>query len=108
LAGDNLQNGIHCTWWPTHQKQKTGRTIPLHPPIVDFLRSFPRPIHSGYIFGQSKSLNRNACNKAVEVAELLTFTFKDLRHCAINNLLLAGNCHYISKQACGHKKDVAF
>ena len=75
LAGDNPQNGIHCTWWPTYQKQKTGRTIPSHLPIVDFLRSFPRPIHSGYIFGQSKRLNRNAYNKAVEVAGITDLHF---------------------------------
>ena len=36
------------------------------------------------------------------------FTFHDLRHCAINNLILAGNDHYKIKQASGHKTDSAF
>ena len=32
----------------------------------------------------------------------------DLRHCAINNLRLAGNDHFVVKQASGHKTDGAF
>ena len=36
------------------------------------------------------------------------FTFHDLRHCALNNLRLAGNDRYVIKQASGHKTDSAF
>ena len=89
-------------------KNKTGRVVPLHPRIVDFFKSFPRPIHGGYIFGQSRRFNRKAFNKAVEDAGINDFTFHDLRHCAINNLRLAGNDHYTIKQASGHKTDIAF
>jgi len=89
-------------------KNKTGRVVPLHPRIVDFFKSFPHPIHGGYIFGQSRRFNRKAFNKAVEVAGINDFTFHDLRHCAINNFRLAGNDHYTIKQASGHKKDIAF
>jgi integrase len=89
-------------------KNKTGRVVPLHPRIVDFFKSFPRPIHGGYIFGQSRRFNRKAFNKAVEVAGINDFTFHDLRRCAINNLRLAGNDHYTIKQASGHKTDIAF
>ena len=89
-------------------KNKTGRVIPLHPRIVDFFKSFPRPIHGGYIFGQSRRFNRKAFNKAVEAAGINDFTFHDLRHCAINNLRLAGNDYYTIKQASGHKTDIAF
>ena len=32
----------------------------------------------------------------------------DLRHCAINNLRLAGNDHFKIKKASGHKTDIAF
>ena len=78
-------------------KNKTGRVIPLHPRIVDFFKSFSRPIHGGYIFGQSRGFNRKAFNKAVEAAGINDFTFHDLRHCAINNLRLAGNDHYTIK-----------
>ena len=89
-------------------KNKIGRVIPLHPRIVDFFKSFPRPIQGGYIFGQSRRFNRKAFNKAVEAAGINDFTFHDLRHCAINNLRLAGNDHYTIKQASGHKTDIAF
>ena len=36
------------------------------------------------------------------------FTFHDLRHCAINNLRLVGNDHFVIKRASGHKTDSAF
>lgn len=80
----------------------------MHPPIIDFLRSFPRPIHSGYIFGQSKRLNRNTYNKAVEVAGITDFNFHELRHCAINNMRLAGNDNFVIEQASGAKTESAF
>ena len=34
--------------------------------------------------------------------------FTTLRHCAINNLRLAGNDHYLIKEMSGHKTDSAF
>ena len=89
-------------------KNKTGRVIPLHPRIIDFFRCIPRPIHGGYVFGQSRRFNRKAYNKAVAAAGIVDFTFHDLRHCAINNLRLAGNDHYTIKAASGHKTDIAF
>ena len=55
-----------------------------------------------------KGSDRKAYNKAVEKADLGDFNFHDLRHCAINNLRLAGNDHFLIKQASGHKTDVAF
>ena len=33
-------------------KNKTGRVVPLHPRIVDYFQSLPRPIHGGYVFEQ--------------------------------------------------------
>ena len=42
------------------------------------------------------------------MAGLGDFTFHDLRHCALNNLRLAGNDRYVIKQASGHKTDSAF
>ena len=89
-------------------KNKTGRVIPLHPRIIEFLQGMPRPIKGGYVFGQRRRFNRKAYNKAVEVSGIVDFTFHDLRHCAINNLRLAGNDHYTIKQASGHKTDIAF
>jgi len=90
-------------------KNKTGRVIPLHHPrIIEFLQSCPRPIHGGYVFGENRRFNRKAYNKAVKAAGIVDFNFHDLRHCAINNLRLAGNDHYKIKQASGHKTDSAF
>jgi len=37
------------------------------------------------------------------VAELHDFTFHDLRHCAINNLRLAGNDYFKIMAISGHK-----
>ena len=39
---------------------------------------------------------------------LFALIFHDLRHCAINNLRLAGNDHYNIKKVSGHKTDIAF
>ena len=89
-------------------KNKVGRNIPLHPRIIEYLQNCPRPIHGGYVFGESRRFNRKAYNKAVEAAGIVEFNFHDLRHCAINNLRLAGNDHYKIKQASGHKTDSAF
>ena len=89
-------------------KNKIGRNIPLHPRIIEFLQSCPRPIHGGYVFGESRKYNRKAYNKAVKAAGLNDFTFHDLRHCAINKLRLSGNDHYLIKQISGHKTDIAF
>ncbi len=89
-------------------KNKTGRVIPLHPRIIEYLQGMPRPINGGYVFGQSRRFNRKAYNKAVIAAGIVDFNFHDLRHCAINNLRLAGNDHFTIKEASGHKTDIAF
>ena len=88
-------------------KNKTGRVIPMHPRILKYLRQIPRPIHGGYVF-EKRWFDRKGYKKAVEKAGLGDFNFHDLRHCAINNLRLAGNDHFLIKQASGHKTDVAF
>ncbi len=67
----------------------------------------PRSLTGGVLFSK-RSDNRKAYKKAVEAAGLGDFTFHDLRHCAINNLRLAGNDHFVIKKASGHKTDSAF
>ena len=62
----------------------------------------------GYVFCNSRIFNRKAYNKAVEYAGITDFNFHDLRHCAINNMRLAGNDHFVIKQASGAKTDSAF
>ena len=44
----------------------------------------------------------------VESAGIADFNFHDLRHCAINNMRLAGNDHFVIKQASGAKTDSTF
>ncbi len=88
-------------------KNKTGRVIPLHPKILDYLNRLPRPIHGGYIF-EKRWYDRHAFDKAVHNAGIVDFRFHDLRHCAINNLRLAGNDHFSIKKVSGHKTDIAF
>ena len=51
---------------------------------------------------------RHGFDKAVQNAGIVDFRFHDLRHCAINNLRLAGNDHYNIKKVSGHKTDIAF
>jgi integrase len=41
-------------------------------------------------------------------SQKIDFTFHDLRHCAFNNLRLAGNDHFNIKKVSGHKTDIAF
>ena len=65
-------------------------------------------IHSGYILDRAKGLTAIRTTKLLKLLELLTFTFPDLRHCAINNIRLAVNGHYTRKQDYGHKKDIAY
>ena len=88
-------------------KNKTGRAIPFNQRIFKYLISLPRPDVGGYVFEQ-RWWNRREFVKAVDMAGLGEFTFHDLRHCAINNLRLAGNDHFVIKQASGHKTDSAF
>ena len=57
---------------------------------------------------RAKCLTAIRTTKLLKLLELLTFTFRDLRHCAINNLRLAGNDHFKIKKASGHKTDIAF
>ena len=52
---------------------------------------------------RAKCLTAIRTTKLLKLLELLTFTFRDLRHCAINNLRLAGNDHFVIKQASGAK-----
>ena len=60
------------------------------------------------MFANSRRFNRKAYNKAVEGAGIVDFNYHDLRHCAINNMRLAGNDHYVIKEASGAKNDSAF
>ena len=72
------------------------------------MESCTRPIHGGYVFGENRKYNRKTYNKAVKAAGIVDFNFHDLRHCAINNMRLAGNDHFVIKQASDAKTDSVF
>jgi integrase len=107
LTWDKVDIGMKYIRLGQETKNKTGRVIPLHPKILDYLTRQPRPIHGGYIF-EKIWYDRHAFVKAVKNAGIVDFRFHDLRHCAINNLRLAGNDHYSIKKVSGHKTDIAF
>ena len=79
----------------------------MHPKVIDYSQSLTRPLKGGFVFSK-RCFNRRAYDKAVEMSSLGDFTFHDLRHCAINNLRLAGNDHFAIKKISGHKTDSAF
>ena len=107
LTWDKVDIGSKYIRLGQETKNKTGRVIPLHPKILDYLNRQPRPIHGGHIF-EKRWFDRHGFDKAVQKAGIVDFRFHDLRHCAINNLRLAGNDHFSIKKVSGHKTDIAF
>ena len=87
-------------------KTDQGRSVPIHPRVKDTLNRLPRGLHTARVFlfkgspfGEFKYSFRTACRKA----GIKDFTFHDLRHCALNNLRLAGNDYFRIMAASGHK-----
>ena len=96
---------------------KTGfkRRIPLHPRIRVMLENLPRGIRTNRVFlNRGKPIRsfsgnyKSQWNKAVSESGLGDFTFHDLRHCAINNLRLAGNDYFTIMSISGHKTTSVF
>lgn len=92
-------------------KTKEDRAIPMHPHVKEMLLSIPRGLHTDRVFllkgqplGELKKSFRTACNGA----GIVDFTFHDLRHCAINNLRLAGNDYFKIMAVSGHKTTAVF
>ena len=99
------------------ENTKTGfkRRIPIHPIVRSMLNHLPRGLHTNRIFlsrgepVQNFSGNyKRQWDKAVIMAGLGDFTFHDLRHCAINNLRLAGNDHFTIMTISGHRTTSVF
>jgi integrase len=96
---------------PERTKTTAARVIPLHPNIKRMLQGIPRALHTNRVFlfdgeplNEFKRSFRTACKKA----EIEDFTFHDLRHCAINNLRLAGNDFFKIMAISGHKTMAVF
>jgi integrase len=91
---------------PERTKTNQARVIPIHPMVKAALEGFPRGLHTdrvflmnGAPFDDFKKSFRSACVKA----GISDFTFHDLRHCALNNLRLAGNDYFKIMAISGHK-----
>ena len=96
---------------------KTGfkRRIPIHPKVRSMLDQLPRGIRTKRVFlkqGRPIRAFVGSCKRqwynAVKEAGLRDFTFHDLRHCAINNLRLAGNDHFTIMTISGHRTTSVF
>ncbi|EKD36575.1 MAG: integrase family protein [uncultured bacterium] len=92
-------------------KTGVGRSIPLHPRVLKLLRGLPRGLHTDRVFlkrGKPFSEFKHSYSSAKKKAEIEDFTFHDLRHCAINNMRLAGNDYFRIMAASGHKTTAVF
>ena len=75
----------------------------------------PRGIHTKRVFlNQGRPIRafvgsfKRQWYNAIKAAGLGDFTFHDLRHCAINNLRLAGNDHFTIMTISGHRTNSVF
>lgn len=87
-------------------KTNAARNIPLHPRLKEILRQLPRGLRTNRVFllkGKPFAEIKRSFNKACRDASLNNFTFHDLRHCALNNLRLAGNDYFRIMAISGHK-----
>jgi len=96
---------------PERTKTKSARVIPLHPILKDMLRKIPRALHTNRVFlfgGEPLNEFKRSFKTACKKAEIENFTFHDLRHCALNNLRLAGNDYFKIMAISGHKTMAVF
>jgi integrase len=87
-------------------KTEAPRSIPLHPRVRSMLERLPRGIHTDRVFlkdGRPFDDFKKAYTAACKKALIEDFTFHDLRHCALNNLRLAGNDYFKIMAISGHK-----
>lgn len=100
----------------TDTKTRRKRSVPIHPKVKSWLKKLPRGIGTARVFLKEGRLIagfygniRKDYVAAVEPASLGDFTFHDLRHCAINNLLrLVGNDFFQIMAVSGHTTTKTF
>ncbi|MGD0230112.1 MAG: tyrosine-type recombinase/integrase [Syntrophorhabdales bacterium] len=92
-------------------KTDCARAVPIHPVVLEILKALPRPLHTdrvflyrGKPFGEIKRSFKAACKRA----GIEDFVVHDLRHCALNNLRLAGNDYFRIMALSGHKTTACF
>ncbi|MDT8445729.1 MAG: site-specific integrase [bacterium] len=99
----------------TDTKTRRKRSVPIHPKVKSWLKKLPRGIGTAGVFlkegrpiaGFYGNIRKDYV-AAVEQAGLGDFTFHDLRHCAINNLRLAGNDFFQIMALSGHTTTKTF
>lgn len=87
-------------------KTNAGRNIPIHPEVRAALEKIPRPLHTERVFlrdGKPFNSIKHSFRTACRNAGIENFTFHDLRHCALNNLRLAGNDFFQIMAVSGHR-----
>ena len=92
-------------------KTKVGRSIPLHQRVKLMLSKTPRGLHTNRVFlkdGKPFEDFKKSFRSACRASGLEDFNFHDLRHCAINNLRLAGNDYLKIMAVSGHKTIAVF
>ncbi len=92
-------------------KTDQTRAIPIHPRILEVLKCLPRALHTNRVFllnGKPFYEIKRAFRTACKVAGIEDFVFHDLRHCALNNLRLAGNDYFKIMALSGHKTTSCF
>ena len=91
---------------PQRTKTNAGRNIPIHPEVRAALEKIPRPLHTDRVFlrdGKPFNSVKHSFKTACRNAGIENFTFHDLRHCALNNLRLAGNDFFQIMAVSGHR-----
>lgn len=91
---------------PERTKTNAARNIPIHPEVRATLEKIPRPLHTDRVFlrdGKPFDSIKRSFKTACRNAGIENFTFHDLRHCALNNLRLAGNDFFEIMALSGHK-----
>lgn len=87
-------------------KTAAARNIPIHPEVRASLEKIPRPLHTDRVFlrdGKPFDSVKRSYKTACRNAGIENFTFHDLRHCALNNLRLAGNDFFQIMALSGHR-----
>ncbi len=100
----DLWNGfIHLEKEDTKTKER--RSVPLHPELIEMLKSMPRTIHGRVFTIDGKAVNeiKHSFKTACKRAKIENFTFHDLRHTCINNWRLQGHDFFRIMAASGHR-----
>ena len=105
----NLNLGYFALDW-SQTKKAYSRIVPINPVLIPEFRANSEGF--GYVFRHngnkiSASFLAREFKKATQKTGLEDFVFHDLRHCAANNMRLAGNSSHVIMSAGGWKSEQA-